>query len=95
MAGCNCHCPTDPGFADYPFKGLRARSVATHVQKAIEDLQRRRDTLQPPAFCAIDTTTVYAAMNKTIALLETKFIWVREFPYLIWQASGTERCLTA
>ena len=90
ITGCDCHSPQSPGFAACPFKGLRARTLAGQVQSTIKALQRRRDALRPFAYGAIDTMSVFQALNNTISLLRTKFLWLEEVPYLVWKVHG--RC---
>ena len=99
MGGCDCHpprpvigeagqCGPDPRGVRCPFKGLRARSISQRLMSLKERIVSDRSTLVAGQFGSLDTVTVFSAMTNAISLLDLKFHWISEIPYLIWQAAG-------
>ena len=88
IQGCNCHEEELLQGEDVQclLKGCRAKLLATHIETVVADLSKRRETLKPGEFGSVNVEDVKNAISHLLGNIESKFLWVRQPPYLIWQA---------
>ena len=97
IQGCDCHeTELQKGNAlPCALKGCRARHVALRVDKLKNELAQLRHDLNPLDFGGVPTSHVALALSESLSWVTLKMQWVREIPYLIWQAiSMTYNTLT-
>ena len=71
-----------------PFKGVRGPVIAEKIAATVGILDKRRlqVTSGHATFSELDSTGIVNALTTALAMLQTKFAWVTDIPYLIWQA---------
>ena len=89
MQGCDCH--EDDLLAgrtvECSMKGCRAKRLAGQLEHTRQELIGDRTAAQDGRFALIDDNEVVSALTHCISSLQTKFHWVHELPYLVWQAT--------
>ncbi len=96
LGRCLCHSESDAGAAACPWKGCVGPQLATLVQKTVAELSDLRQARMASAASAgasdsSCSSDIAASAELAMADLLTKFHWVQEPPYLVWQASLAPR----
>ncbi len=92
LGRCLCHHESDADAAVCPWKGCVGPQLATMVQNAVAELSALREARMASATSASASGSSCSediALSAELAMadLQTKFHWVHEPPYLVWQAS--------
>ncbi len=83
VKGCDCHEPK----VHCPRKGLRAAGLSERVQRLLRILMSFRDGLEIQEGLPFSMSEAQSIVSSAISLLASKFAWVEQLPYIIWQAT--------
>ena len=95
VSGCDCH--EDEIIAGHAvncaMQGCRAPRLSQKLKQIIESIDARRSALYPGQFGTISPTDLFSALSQSLYGLKTKFHWVDELPWLVWQALKAQSCV--
>ena len=66
-------------------KGCRAKDLAQRLQQTKNSLLHLRQSLTEGLFQGVSVLDISNAISFCISVLDAKFKWISELPYLVWQ----------
>ena len=92
LKGCDCHGGdlVRGAAVSCPWKGCRAKDLASRLDAFSCEMQEMRADALDGKLVALGSEEVVSCINRMLAYSALKFAWVKEPPYLIWNADRPE-----